>query len=124
LVLSDSEGARRLGEELLSEAEEFSEDIVAWRREFHQFPELAFEENITAARVAQILEGFPWIRVFRSFGVSTAVVGVLGEEKPGPGVMLRAGMDALALDEETGLPYASCIPGVMHACGHDAHMAA
>lgn len=124
MMVSDSEGARQLGEELLSQAEDFSEEIVAWRREFHQFPELAFEENVTSARVAQILEGIPGIRVFRSFGVSTAVVGVLGEENPGPGIMLRAGMDALALEEQTGLPYASCIPGVMHACGHDAHMAA
>lgn len=122
-MLSDSEGARRLGTELLGEAEDFSEDIVAWRREFHQFPELAFEENVTSARVAQILEGFPGMKVFRAFGVPTAVVAVLGEDKPGPAIMFRAGMDALALEEETGLPYASCIPGVMHACGHDAHMA-
>ncbi len=122
-MMADFKMMEQLSEELLSEAEDFSEDIVAWRREFHQFPELAFEENVTSARVAQILEGVAGMRVYRSFGVATAVVAALGEDKPGPGVMFRAGMDALALDEETGLPYGSCIPGVMHACGHDAHMA-
>ncbi len=115
---------RLLGAQLLAEAEGFSEKIVGWRREFHQFPELAFEENVTSSRVAQILEALPAIKVYRSFGVATSVVAVLGEDLPGPALMLRCGMDALALEEETGLPFASCIPGIMHACGHDGHMAA
>lgn len=53
----------------------------------------------------------------------TCVIGILGEDIPGPALMFRASMDALAVEEETGLSYTSCIPGVMHACGHDAHMA-
>ncbi len=117
------EDQRLLGAQLLAEAEDVSDRIVTWRREFHQFPELAFEENITASRVAQILEALPGMKVHRSFGVATAVVALLGEDLPGPALLLRCGMDALALDEETGLPFASCIPGLMHACGHDAHMA-
>lgn len=117
------EDQRLLGAQLLAEAEDVSDRIVTWRREFHQFPELAFEENITASRVAQILESLPGMKVHRSFGVATAVVALLGEDLPGPALLLRCGMDALALDEETGLPFSSCIPGLMHACGHDAHMA-
>lgn len=117
------ETQRLLGAQLLAEAEGCSDRIVTWRREFHQFPELAFEENITASRVAEILESLPSMTVHRSFAVATAVVAVLGEDLPGPAILFRCGMDALALDEETGLPFASCIPGVMHACGHDAHMA-
>lgn len=111
------------GPHLLAEAESFGEDIIAWRREFHQFPELAYEENVTASRVVQVLSSIEGIRVTQGFGVPTAVVGVLGEGLPGGATMLRADMDALALEEETGLPFSSCIPGIMHACGHDAHMA-
>ena len=113
-----------LGPELLAEAEARADDLIAWRREFHQFPELAFEENITASRVSQTLASFPGVEVVTGFGVPTAVLGVLRGDLPGPAVALRAEMDALALEEETGLSFASCIPGVMHACGHDAHMAA
>jgi amidohydrolase len=123
-VAESLKGHHLLGAQLLAEAEELSEKIVGWRREFHQFPELAFEENVTASRVAQVLETLPGMTVHRSFGVATAVLAVLGEDLPGPALMLRCGMDALALDEETGLPFASCIPGIMHACGHDGHMAA
>lgn len=112
-----------LGPELMEEAEDLASDIIAWRREFHQFPELAFEENLTATRVAQVLESTEGIRVHRGFGTPTSVIGVMGEDLPGPAVMLRADMDALAMEEETGLPFGSCIPGVMHGCGHDGHMA-
>ena len=112
-----------LGPELLAEAEARAEDLIAWRREFHQFPELAFEENLTATRVAQVLESTEGVQVHRGFGTPTSVIGVLRNDLPGPALMLRADMDALAMEEETGLPFGSCIPGVMHGCGHDGHMA-
>ena len=121
--MGDTNDRVLLGPELLAEAEAMGDDLIAWRREFHQFPELAFEENITASRVAQTLASFPGVEVVTGFGVPTAVLGVLRGDLPGPALALRAEMDALALEEETGLPFASCIPGVMHACGHDAHMA-
>ncbi|HOO62860.1 MAG TPA: M20 family metallopeptidase [Synergistaceae bacterium] len=109
--------------ELLTEAEELGEQIIGWRREFHQFPELGFEENITSTRVTQILEGIEGVEVIKGFGTPTSVLGILGKNLPGPAFVLRADMDALALEEETDLPYSSCMPGVMHACGHDSHMA-
>ena len=109
--------------DLLAEAEDLAESIIGWRREFHQFPELGFEENITSTRVAQILSGIEGVEVIKGFGTPTSVLGILGKDLPGPAFVLRADMDALALDEETGLPYSSCMPGVMHACGHDSHMA-
>ena len=84
-----------LGPELLAEAEARADDLIAWRREFHQFPELAFEENITASRVSQTLASFPGVEVVTGFGVPTAVLGVLRGDLPGPAVALRAELDAL-----------------------------
>ncbi len=109
--------------DLLAEAEDLAESIIGWRREFHQFPELGFEENITSTRVTQILSDIEGVEVIKGFGTPTSVLGILGKDLPGPAFVLRADMDALALDEETGLSYSSCMPGVMHACGHDSHMA-
>ncbi len=88
------------------------------RREFHRFPELAFKEYRTASLVEENL---------RELGLSprrVAGTGVLCDIGEGPPwVALRADMDALPLNEETGLPFSSEVPGVMHACGHDGHMA-
>ena len=107
--MDDTNDRVLLGPELLAEAEAMGDDLIAWRREFHQFPELAFEENITASRVSQTLASFPGVEVVTGFGVPTAVLGVLRGDLPGPAVALRAEMDALALEEETGLSFASCI---------------
>lgn len=112
-----------IGPELLEAAEEISDQLVAWRREFHQFPELAFEENVTSARIVETLSAIDGIEVIKGFGCPTSVVAVIRGDLPGKALMIRAEMDALALDEETGVPFSSCIPGVMHAAGHDAHMA-
>ncbi len=92
-------------------------------REFHQFPELAFEETGTSSRIAAALSEMPGLRVIRAFGAPTTVIGVLREDIEAPAITLRADIDALAIEEESGLPFASCFPGVMHACGHDAHTA-
>lgn len=95
------------------------EDFVALRRIIHAAPELAYEEHQTSALVADYLR--KW-----GYDVVTGVgrTGVVGTLRHGPGersVAIRADMDALPIAEATGLPYASRIPGVMHACGHDGH---
>jgi len=103
--------------------------VVAWRRDFHQHPELGYQETRTAGIVAAHLRKLG-IDV-RTGVAKTGVVGVLRGGKPGPVVALRADMDALPVTEELDVPYASKVKaqwsgqevGVMHACGHDAHMA-
>ena len=103
--------------------------VITWRREFHQFPELSNREFKTGAKIASIL---------KSFGLDvqypiakTGVVAILKGAKPGPVVGLRADMDALPVTERSALDFASKETtmyggketGVMHACGHDGHMA-
>lgn len=95
--------------------------VIEWRRHIHQNPELSFEEVETADYVANILKGLGNIEVSRP--TKTSVLGVLRGAKPGKTVLFRADMDALPVQEETGLPYASTVAGVSHACGHDAHTA-
>ena len=99
-------------------------EMEAWRRDFHRHPELGFEERRTAGIVAGLLRGWG-IAVTEGIGV-TGVVGSLSGTRGAGGnraVALRADMDALAMPEATGLPYASGTPGQMHACGHDGHTA-
>jgi amidohydrolase len=98
----------------------FSDDLVAWRQDFHAHPELGFEEERTAALVADRLASFG-IEVHRGVG-RTGVVGVLhGKGGNYRRIGLRADMDALPIEETTGLAFASRNPGRMHACGHDGH---
>ena len=105
----------------LSLAQQLAPDIIAWRRDFHQHPELGFQEFRTAGIVARHLTA---LGVETRTGVGgTGVVGVIEGAEPGPTVLLRFDMDALPVQEETGLPYASQNPGLMHACGHDGHTA-
>jgi amidohydrolase len=95
--------------------------MVKLRREFHQHPELAYNEYKTSERIARELRKLG-IRV--KTGVArTGVVGFLAAKKKGKTIALRAEMDALPITEQTNLPYKSRIDGLMHACGHDAHMA-
>ncbi|WP_279008170.1 M20 metallopeptidase family protein [Synergistes jonesii] len=112
-----------LGASVLADAEEIANDMQEWRRDFHQFPELAFEENITASKIVRVLSSISGMEVYPGFALRTSVIGVLGAEKEGPALMLRASMDADAGDEQTGLPFSSCVPGVVHSAGHDAEMA-
>ncbi len=104
-------------------------DVIAWRHHLHEHPELSNQEVQTAAYVAAHLRG---LGIEVQTGVAGhGVVGLLEGGKPGPVVALRADMDALPVTERTGLPYASQLKvnyggrevGVMHACGHDAHVA-
>ncbi len=103
------------------EAEALFDDMVALRRDFHMYPELGFQEHRTAGIVADTLTELG-LEVQRGIG-QTGVVGLLEGTKPGPVVLMRFDMDALPIHEESGLPYASQNPGVMHACGHDGHTA-
>lgn len=95
-------------------------DVVRWRRRIHRRPELGFAEHETSALVESELHiaGVDTQRV-----TGTGVVAILRGAKPGKTLALRADMDALPVTERTGLEYASEVPGVMHACGHDAHTA-
>ena len=104
-----------------AEAEALAEELAQLRRAFHKAPELGNREFQTAARIEQVLRacGIASRRI-----LETAVVGRLEGARPGPCVALRADMDALPLQEATGAAFASEVPGVMHACGHDVHMAA
>jgi amidohydrolase len=107
------------GRTLLKEACALQDTMVALRRRIHQHPELGFEEVETSRLVAETLAS---MGVEVETGVAkTGVVAHLGEA--GPIVALRADMDALPISEANLVPYASQVPGVMHACGHDAHTA-
>jgi len=103
--------------------------IIAWRRDFHEHPELGNHEVRTAGIIAKHLQS---LGIEVKTGVATTgVVGILRGGKPGPVVALRADMDALPVIERVNLPFASKVKtmyngaevGVMHACGHDSHMA-
>jgi hippurate hydrolase len=98
-------------------------EITAWRRQMHMHPELLYDVHQTAASVVEKLKSFGCDDVIPGIG-RTGVVGVIKGRKPGNKVVgMRADMDALPLEEETGLPYKSQVPGKMHACGHDGHTA-
>ncbi len=99
-------------------------EITAWRRDFHEHPELLFDVQRTAGKVAELLRGFGCEVVVEGIG-RTGVVGVIKGKTDSAGrvIGLRADMDALPIIEQTGLDYASKTPGKMHACGHDGHTA-
>jgi amidohydrolase len=102
-------------------------DIQAWRRDIHQHPELLYDVHRTAAFVAERLREFGCDEVATGLG-RTGVVGVIKGRKPASNggikvIGLRADMDALPIEEDTHLPYASKTKGLMHACGHDGHTA-
>jgi amidohydrolase len=97
------------------------EYMVEARRAIHCRPELGFEEHATAGLIADRLQALG-LEVRTGVG-GTGVLAVLRGGRPGPTVALRADMDALPVSEETGLPYASVRPGLMHACAHDMHCA-
>lgn len=107
--------------DFVQEAEQLFEYTRSLRRDFHRHPELGFQEIRTAGIVARELNG---LGLEVSTGIAeTGVVAILEGLRPGPVVLARFDMDALPIVEETGAPYASENPGVMHACGHDGHTA-
>ena len=104
---------------MLDRAQKIADQIIRWRRHVHQHPELSFQEFETARFVARTLRD---MGIDVQTGVAkTGVVGRLGSGSPV--IALRADMDALPVTEGTGLPFASQVEGVMHACGHDTHVA-
>ncbi|PTM59619.1 amidohydrolase [Desmospora activa DSM 45169] len=107
--------------ETAKQAMDLLPQLVAWRRQIHAYPELSFREFETARLVSEVLARIPGMTVETEVGV-TGVVGRLGNGD-GPTVALRADMDALPIQEVTDRSYRSQNPGVMHACGHDAHIA-
>ena len=92
---------------------------VEIRRHFHRHPEVSGKEYETSKMVKAELDkiGVEWVPC----GLETGVLATIKGEKPGKTILLRGDMDALTVDEQTGAPYASENPGVMHACGHDCH---
>lgn len=96
-------------------------ELIGIRRHLHAHPELSFEERETAAYIAGHLQA--WGIPFTTGWAGHGIVALLDGKGPGPVTALRADMDALPVQELNDTPYRSRVPGVMHACGHDAHMA-
>jgi amidohydrolase len=122
--MSQEETMQTYTETINQKAEELFPQLVAWRRDFHAHPELGFQEVRTAGIVAEHLHDLG-LEVSTGIGKTGVVAMVEGDQMAddAPTVMLRFDMDALPILEETGLPFASQNPGVMHACGHDGHTA-
>lgn len=105
--------------DLRSDIEDLLPTLVKLRHELHQHPEIRFEEHWTSDRIAQFLDGIG-VPYERGYAKGTGIVATLSG-KGDRTVALRADIDALEIQEQTGLPYASTIPNRMHACGHDGH---
>lgn len=131
ILLSGSAFAQKsaLRAQVAKKAADIEQKVIAWRRDFHEHPELGNSEIRTSGIIAQHLQA---LGMTVTVGVAkTGVVGILTGGKPGPVVALRADMDGLPVTERVDLPFASKVRttyngqevGVMHACGHDSHMA-
>jgi amidohydrolase len=109
---------------VLNRIAEFHDEITAWRRDFHTHPEILFDVERTAGKVAALLAEFGVDEIVTGLG-RTGVVGIINGRSNGSGktIGLRADMDALPVTEKTGKDYASSVNGRMHACGHDGHTA-
>jgi hippurate hydrolase len=107
--------------EILTEAKATLDDTIQLRRLIHRHPELGLTLPRTQAAVLEALDGLGL--EIRTGTRTTSVVARLRGARPGPTILLRGDMDALPMPEDTGLPYASEVPGTMHACGHDGHTA-
>ncbi|MCR4268539.1 M20 aminoacylase family protein [Nitratireductor sp. ZSWI3] len=106
---------------VLPKIADYAEELTAIRRDFHEHPEIGFEEVRTSGIVAELLKKWGVDEVHTGLG-KTGVIGVIkGKRDGGRTVGLRADMDALPMDELTNLPYASKNPGAFHGCGHDSH---
>lgn len=110
---------------LIANLANLEQRLVDIRRHLHQYPELSNEEYETTAFIRKQLEQ-AGIRVSSDYALPTGLIAEVGDSQhaTGPIIVLRADIDALPIHEQTGLPYASKIPGKMHACGHDFHTAA
>ncbi|MEX5599687.1 M20 aminoacylase family protein [Pseudophaeobacter sp. C1-32P7] len=105
-------------------AAEFQKEVAAWRRDIHENPEILYDTHRTSALVAEKLKEFGCDEVVTGIGRTGVVALIRGKsDSKGRAIGLRADMDALPMQEQTGLPHASKIPNAMHACGHDGHTA-
>lgn len=104
-----------------SDIQTLHHDIVQWRRNLHQRPELGFREHLTATFIAQKLQ--EWGIEHQTGIATTGIVATISGDRPGPVLAIRADMDALPIQEENDIPYRSQHDGIMHACGHDGHVA-
>ena len=107
---------------VLNRIADFAPEMAEWRRHLHAHPELRFDCHQTAAFVAERLRDFGVDEIHEGIA-TTGIVAIIEGQGEGPTIGLRADMDALPITEETGVPHASTVPGVMHACGHDGHTA-
>ena len=107
--------------QIKSMVKENLDEVISWRRHFHEFPELSFEEFETSKFIAEKLNKMGF-EVKNNVG-GTGVIATFDSGIGGPNIAFRADMDALPILEDTGLEFESKNPGVMHACGHDCHMA-
>ncbi|MBN1812051.1 MAG: amidohydrolase [Anaerolineae bacterium] len=105
----------------LTDAQALRQQLIDWRRDFHRHPELGFQEHRSAGIITEQLRALGY--QVQTGIAKTGVVGLLEGKQPGPVVMARFDMDALPITEENETDYVSQNPGVMHACGHDGHMA-
>jgi amidohydrolase len=102
--------------------DEILPQVQQMRHDLHRHPELAYEEKRTAAKVVEFLDGLDGVEI-RPGIAGTGLAVTIGRHLEGPCVALRADMDALAIDEQSGVEWSSATPGKMHACGHDGHTA-
>lgn len=105
---------------VINRVAEWHDEMTAWRRHLHEHPELGYQETETARFVAGKLRSFGVDEVHEGIG-GTGIVAVIRGQGPGPAIGLRADMDALPIEEHSGVAWASKTKGVMHACGHDGH---
>ncbi len=106
--------------DVIKEIEAKIQTYKGWRHDFHQHPELSFDENETARKIVHYLKEMGVDEVYQGLA-KTGVIAIIRNGE-GPGIALRADMDALPIHETTPHQYASCHSGVMHACGHDGHV--
>lgn len=110
--------------DIQSVVESVLSDVVTLRHEIHAHPELAYQEHETSRRVVERLQKIPGLKIQTGLAGGTGIVATLNSGKSGKCVALRAELDALPVQEETGRAYASKTDGKMHACGHDGHTSA
>lgn len=114
-------GGKEIKEEIIALANSLNQEIVALRRRLHQFPELSWQEVKTASLLRELLKKENLEVKDEICG--TGFIAELKGNKDGKTIAVRADMDALPMNDQKDVPYASQVPGVMHACGHDCHMA-
>ena len=113
-------------EQLAKRVQEIAPEVIQWRHQIHQNPELSFHEAATSALIEEKLKGFGMDKIQRMGSSGTGIFAALRGTGKGPDLCIgiRADIDALPIQEQSGVPFASKNPGVFHGCGHDTHTAA